>query len=51
MDGGGETEGAEESLLVPESASTPPAVKDFENTSSEVDEEEYREIIGCPDPA
>jgi hypothetical protein len=36
--------------VVPESASAPPAVRDFEDTSSEVDEEEYGEIIG-PDPA
>jgi hypothetical protein len=40
MDERGEVEGAGESLLVPESASAPPAVRDFEDTPGEVDEEE-----------
>jgi hypothetical protein len=37
MDERGEVEGAGEILLVPESASAPPAVRDFEDTSGEVD--------------
>jgi hypothetical protein len=49
MGGRGEAQGAGESLLVPESASTLSAVKGFEDTSGEVDEEEYGEIIECPD--
>ena len=51
MDERGEVEGAGEILLVPESASAPPAVRDFEDTSGEVDEEEYGEIIGRPNGA
>jgi hypothetical protein len=51
MDERGEVEEAGEIFLVPESASAPPAVGDFEHTSGEVDEEEYGEIIGRPDGA
>jgi hypothetical protein len=48
MDERGEVEEAGDIFLVPESASAPPAVGDFEHTLGEVDEEEYGEIIGCP---
>jgi hypothetical protein len=51
VDESGEAEGAGESLLVPEPASAPPAVGDFEDTSGEADEDEYREIIELPDGA
>jgi hypothetical protein len=45
MDESGEAEGGGESLLVPEPASAPPAVGDFEDTSGEVDEDEYGRLL------
>jgi hypothetical protein len=51
MDESGEAEGAGEGLLVLEPASAPPAVRDFEDTSSEVDEDEYWEVIERPERA
>ncbi|KIM86571.1 hypothetical protein PILCRDRAFT_4493 [Piloderma croceum F 1598] len=47
----GEAEENGESLLVPESASMPPAVVGFKDTSREVDEDEYGEIIKHHDSA
>jgi hypothetical protein len=44
LDESGEAEGAGESLLVPEPASAPPVVGDFEDTSGEVDEDAYGKI-------
>jgi hypothetical protein len=40
MNESGQAEGTGVSLLVPEPASAPPAVGDFEDTSGEVDEDE-----------
>ena len=51
MDESGEAEGGGESLLVPEPASAPSAVGDFEDTSGEVDEDEYGEVIERPEGA
>jgi hypothetical protein len=45
MDESGEAEGAGERWLVPEPALVPPAVRDFEDTSGEVEEDEYGEVI------
>jgi len=49
--GMGESREAElgESALVPEPASAPPAVRDFKDTSCEVDEDEYGEVIERPE--
>ena len=49
MDESGEAEGGGESLLMPEPASAPPAMGDFEDTSGEVDEDEYGEVIERPE--
>jgi hypothetical protein len=46
-----EVEGGEESLLMPEPASVPPAVVDFDDASGDIKEYEYWEVIervkGC----
>jgi hypothetical protein len=51
MDEGREAEGGGGSLLVPEPVSAPPVVEDFEDIFGEVEEDDYGEIIECPDSA
>ena len=45
----GEAEGTGEILVVPQPASAPPAVGNFEDTSGKVGEDEYREVIEHPE--
>jgi hypothetical protein len=51
LDESGEAEGAGESLLLPERALAPPAVRDLEDTSVEVNEDEYGDVIERPEGA